>query len=106
MATLRTLRELFRQGRGPLADPPRAWDVAFRSGVSIQGSADSLRRLEECGLVYAIPARRRGSAPGYRLDREHPLHAALAALFQAEGSASGPVSRSRGSNSSAQELMQ
>jgi hypothetical protein len=41
VATLRTTRELFFQDYAL-----RAWDLALRTGVTPQGTTDSLRRLE------------------------------------------------------------
>lgn len=78
VATLRTLRELVRgRSRG------RAWDLSLRTGVTAQGSADSLARMERLGFVYTVPADP-SSAPRYVLDRSHELHTPLAELFAAE----------------------
>ncbi|MFQ5680362.1 MAG: hypothetical protein ACE5HP_13000 [Gemmatimonadota bacterium] len=85
VATLRTIRELFKEDH--LSDhslPPRAWDLALWSGVTPKGCANSLERLRRLGLAHAIRGRRRGEAPGFRLDWSHPLVNPLARLFAAE----------------------
>lgn len=84
VATLRTTRELFRDDDEPYSSPPRAWDLALWSGVTPQGSADSMERLARLELVKVIPSGRVGYAPGFRLDRTHPLVPPLARLFEAE----------------------
>ncbi|CAN5132067.1 hypothetical protein BH18GEM1_BH18GEM1_21640 [soil metagenome] len=84
VATLRTTRELFRQAREPFPGPRRAWDLALWSGVTPQGSADSLERLNRLGLVEVFPSARAGHAPSFRLDRTYPLVEPLARLFEAE----------------------
>lgn len=86
VATLRTLRELIRQDAEDAGRPPRAWDLALRSGVSAQGSANSLERLSEAGLVTELIPTRPARAPAYRLDRTHPVVASMARLFEAERS--------------------
>lgn len=86
VATLRTLRELIRQDAEDGGRPPRAWDLALRSGVSAQGSANSLERLSEAGLVTELTPTRPGRAPAYRLHRTHPVVASMARLFEAERS--------------------
>ena len=80
VATLRMTRELFRL-EGP---PPRPWDRAIWSGVSPQGTRNSLRRLEALGLVEELRPDRPGGAPCFALDRTHPLYPPLADLFRAE----------------------
>lgn len=84
VATLRTTRELFRREREPFPGPQRAWDLALWSGVSIQGSANSLERLSRLGLLKVFPSDRAGHATAFRLDQTHPLVEPLARLFQAE----------------------
>lgn len=84
VATLRTIRELFQQDGEPFWYPPRAWDLAVWSGVSPQGSANALKRLERLGLATAQPSDRPWRAPGYRLDWNHPLVMPLARLFAEE----------------------
>lgn len=90
VATLRTLRELFRHRAGP-ADPagpaapaPRAWDLALWSGVTAQGSTEAMRRLFRAELVDEVPPDRTHRAVGYRLDRSHPLVRPLSRLFELE----------------------
>ena len=83
VATLRTTRELYRQEGTPFATP-RSWDLAIWSGVSPQGTTNSLRRLEALGLVRALRPDRPGRASSFALDRTHPLYHPLAGLFQAE----------------------
>jgi hypothetical protein len=82
VATVRTLRELFRQAVSPHGYTVRAWDLALCTGVSPQGSANALARLRDVGLVRSDP----GCAPLYGLV-EHPLLAPLDLLFQAEARA-------------------
>lgn len=87
VGTLRTLRELYRRqhsSHSPDPDLVRAWDVAQRAAVTVQGAANSLERLEEAGLVQAFPPRRCGGAPRYRLDPCHPLVPPLGNLFRTE----------------------
>ncbi|MGH6691581.1 MAG: hypothetical protein ACREF4_12995 [Gammaproteobacteria bacterium] len=80
VATLRTTRELYRQE----GSAPRPWDLAIWSGVSPQGTRNSLRRLEGVGLVKALRPDRPGGAPCFTLDRNHPLYPSLASLFGSE----------------------
>lgn len=83
VATLRTMRELFRQA--PAYGPAvRAWDLALWSGVSPQGSA--------VGLVQRLLSDP-GHAPRFRLDLDYPLFHPLAALFEAERVACRAISR-------------
>lgn len=93
VATLRTMRELFRQCdelRKRAAKPTagaellRAWDLSLWSGVTPQGSIVAMRRLAEAGLVRPLPPARPGKAVRYRLDRRHALAAPLARLFEME----------------------
>lgn len=87
VATLRTLRELFRRQGGPHPpdpEPLRAWDVALRSPVSVPGAAASLERLEASRLVTALPPRTTAGAERYRLDPAHPLLLPLGRVFEAE----------------------
>jgi hypothetical protein len=91
VATLRTTRELFRQ-----SDDVRAWDLALRTGVTPQGTTDSLRRLERLGLVRVFPAWADGHAPSFRLDQSHYLVALLGRLFHAERVAARRASRRGG----------
>lgn len=84
VGTLRTMRELFHRQRGPAPNPLRAWDLALRTAVSVQGAADSLRRLEREGLLEVFPPADPGGAARYRLDAMHPLHASLAHLIETE----------------------
>jgi hypothetical protein len=84
VATLRTIRELVRQEEGGTSDPPRAWDLALWSGVTPQGSAESMDRLVKAKLVRVIPSSRPHRADAFRLDRGHPLVASLDTLFEAE----------------------
>lgn len=84
VGTLRTMRELFRQEQNRFASPPRAWDLALWSGVSPQGAADALKRLERAGIVTALSPTRRGYAPAFRLELGHPLTAPLRELFRVE----------------------
>lgn len=88
VATLRTLRELYRRQHrsspNPDSDPLRAWDVASRAAVTVQGAANSLERLEKAGLVQSFPPLRHGGAARYRLDPSHPLVPPLGQLFGAE----------------------
>lgn len=84
VATTRTLRELFRQDSEWPGHRPRAWDLALWSGVSPQGSVNSMERLARVGLVKAIPSGRAGYAPTFRIDGKYPLVGPLARLFTAE----------------------
>lgn len=86
VATLRTMRELFRQHEDAPREGPRAWDLALWSGVTAQGSANSLERLERAGLVTRLTRERPWRAHGYRLKRYHPLVAPMRRLFEAERS--------------------
>ncbi len=86
VGTLRTMRELFRQNDEAPREGPRAWDLALRCGVSAQGAADSLERLERAGLVRALTRERPWRARGYRLKRHHPLVVPMRQLFEAERS--------------------
>ena len=82
VATLRILRELvMRDGTH------RPWDLHLRTGVSPQGAADALRRLEGLGLVRSRPGYARGEASRYWLVRSHPFVGPLADLFVAEDDA-------------------
>jgi hypothetical protein len=81
VATLRTIRELTRH-RYPL----RAWDLSLQTGVSPQGSANTLSRLREFGLVEAFEGEP-GQARWFCLDSEHYLAEPLGWLFAAEWSA-------------------
>lgn len=104
VATLRTAREQFKQSREEPESQPRAWDLALWSGVTPQGSADALDRLHRSGLVTIASPRTRWRAQRFQLDREHPLYAPLARLFDAEETLAR--TQARGSKSSAAELMQ
>lgn len=78
VATLRTIRELFCHGRAL-----RAWDLSLRTGVSPQGSANTLARLWEAGLVEAYEGDP-GEARWFRLVDEHYLVKPLGRLFAVE----------------------
>lgn len=80
VATLRTMRELYRQE----GSTPRPWDLALWSGVSPQGTTNSLRRLEAVGLVKALRPNRPGETPTFTFDPAHPLYPSLTHLFRAE----------------------
>jgi len=80
VATLRTMREVFRQRGYAL----RAWDAALWSGVTPQGSANSLDRLSRLGLVETIASPGPGHARSFRLAPRHPLVDPVAHLFRAE----------------------
>lgn len=84
VGTLRTLRELFHRQDPPGRSPLRAWDVALRSEVSVQGAAESLERLAKAGLVEELPPAASGRASRYRLNPHNPLTPPLARLFQVE----------------------
>ena len=81
VATLRTIRELFCHSR-----VLRAWDLSLRTGVSPQGSANSLERLRKMGLVAAYKGDP-GEARWFRLDGEHYLVEPLGSLFAVEWAA-------------------
>lgn len=83
VATLRTMRELFRQLAEP-TDPPRAWDLALWSGVTPQGSIDAMDRLHSAGLVVELPPSAPHRAPAYRLDPGHVFVDPLTRLFEIE----------------------
>ncbi|MGH7562947.1 MAG: hypothetical protein ACREK5_00780 [Gemmatimonadota bacterium] len=90
VATLRVTRELFLLNRPPFAGSQRAWDVALRSGVNAQGSADSMERLNRLGLVKMVSSGRASrAAPWFRLDGSYPLFGPLAHLFETERALSG-----------------
>lgn len=74
VAILRTLRELYRQEDAA----PRPWDLSLWSGVSPQGTVNSLRRLEAVGLVKAL------HPSAFTFHRSHPLYPPLTDLFRAE----------------------
>ena len=94
VATLRTTRELFLLDRWQPGAPQRPWDVALWSGVSPQGSADSLERLHRLGLVRMVSLGRAGrAAPWYRLQGSYPLFEPLARLFEAERALKPPANR-------------
>lgn len=82
VGTLRTTRELFRWDGEP--GPVRAWDLALWSGVSPQGAADSLERLNRLGLLKVFPSGHPMRATAYRLDWSHPLVSPLDHLFKTE----------------------
>lgn len=84
VGTLRTMRAIFHRQGGRDPDPLRAWDLALRANVSVQGAADSLQRLEREGLLEAFPPADPGGAARYRLDATHPLHRPLARLVETE----------------------
>ena len=84
VATLRTMRELFRQDADPELGCPRAWDLALWSGVTPQGATEAVRRLVRAQLVSEVPTDRPRRAAGYRLDRLHPLVPPLSRLFALE----------------------
>ena len=79
VATLRTTRELFAQ-----VDWMRAWDLSLRTGVTPQGSANALERLERLGLAKISPSWGHGYAPWFQIDESHPLTRSIADLFAAE----------------------
>lgn len=84
VATLRTIRELFEQHYGRFTGPLRAWDLALWSGVTPQGTANSLERLDRVGLVWKAWRGGPGYAARYQIDTEYPLFQALDRLFTAE----------------------
>lgn len=63
--------------------PLRAWDLSLRTGVTPQGSANSLERLHRLGLVEECVSDP-WEASRFRLAREHYLHQPLADVFAAE----------------------
>jgi predicted nucleotidyltransferase len=73
---VRLLRELAQYG-GPLS--PRA--LADRTALTVQGTRRALKRLVALGLVATVGTTDRLL---YRLNPDHPLTPALAALFAAE----------------------
>lgn len=82
VATLRTMRELFLQAPSAHGRSVRAWDLALWSGVSVQGSANALRRLVRARLAEGLV-----SDPGHAdrfLPTDHPLANPIARLFAAE----------------------
>ena len=81
VATLRTIRELLRQASS-YDSTVRAWDLSLCSGVSPQGSANTLERLFREGLVDVLPSDP-GCARLYGLV-EHPLVQPLRNLFARE----------------------
>ena len=82
VATVRTIRELLRQAVSPRLYTVRAWDLSLCSGVSPQGSANTLERLYREGLVRVVPSDP-GCARRYALV-EHPLLRPLGRLFADE----------------------
>jgi hypothetical protein len=82
VATDRTIRELLRQAGWPGGSAVRAWDLSLCSGVSPQGSANTLERLHHEGLVRVLPSDP-GRARRYALV-EHPLLRPLGRLFADE----------------------
>ncbi|HYO47235.1 MAG TPA: hypothetical protein VEY33_11170 [Gemmatimonadota bacterium] len=83
VATLRTIRELFRQAP-PSGSTLRAWDLSLWSGVTAQGSSEALERLRGPGLVKVYEPDGPGHALQFRLAGDYPLLRPLAALFEAE----------------------
>lgn len=84
VGTLRTTRELMRRSRGEHAGPLRAWDLALRSQVTVQGSSNAVDRLEAIGLISIVRCAGPGRAKEFSLVHPHPLTAPLAHLFHAE----------------------
>lgn len=84
VATLRTMRELFLQDVEFSRASRRPWDLSLYSGVTPQGSADSMLRLAGEELAREVPPEDPRRAMGYRLERSHPLAAPLDRLFRAE----------------------
>ena len=82
VATLRTIRELLRQAVSPHGYVVRAWDLSLCTGVSPQGSANTLERLYREGII-GVASSDPGCARRYGLI-EHPLLEPLNALFAAE----------------------
>lgn len=72
------MRELFRYRYSV-----RAWDLSLRTGVTPQGSANSLERLHGLGLVEQCVSDP-WEASRFRIDSEHYLFQPLADLFAAE----------------------
>ena len=72
------MRELFRYRYSV-----RAWDLSLRTGVTPQGSANSLERLHRLGLVEECLSDP-WEASRFRLDSEHYLFQPLADVFAAE----------------------
>jgi hypothetical protein len=93
VATTRTMRELFMQAHSQHGPTVRAWDLALYSGVSPQGSTNSLVRLCGAGLVDVFPSDP-GCAPRFGLI-EHPLLNPLGHLFAAERRACHELMRPR-----------
>ena len=91
VATLRTIRELLRQAVSPHGYAVRAWDLSLGSGVSPQGSANTLERLHREGLVCVLPSDP-GCARRYALV-EHPLLQPLGSLLAEEREAYADVIR-------------
>ena len=84
VATVRTIRQLIREEQEPHGRVPnRPWDLALWSGVTPQGTANSLKRLEREGLARSYPAPP-GHARPYRFDRRHPLASEFRWLFEEE----------------------
>ncbi|HEX8691939.1 MAG TPA: hypothetical protein VF746_05950 [Longimicrobium sp.] len=75
-ANVRILRELCLAG-GPLART----ELASRAELSVPGVFAALEKLRRTGIVSFVGA---GARQAVQLREEHPLHAWLAALFQAE----------------------
>lgn len=90
VATLRTIRELLRQAAA-YDSSVRAWDLSLRSGVSPQGSANTLERLRREGMIGVVPSDP-GCAARYAL-LEHPLVQPLRSLFADERAAYPDVVR-------------
>jgi hypothetical protein len=91
VATVRTIRELLWQCVTPHGYAVRAWDLSLCSGVSPQGSANTLERLRREGLVDVLRSDP-GSARRYALV-EHPLLEPLGWLFSDERKAYPDVIR-------------
>lgn len=91
VATVRTIRELLRQAVWPGGYAVRAWDLSLCSGVSPQGSANTLDRLHREGFVRVLPSDP-GCARRYDLV-EHPLLRPLGRLFADEREAYPDVIR-------------
>ena len=91
VATVRTIRELLWQCVTPQGYAVRAWDLSLCSGVSPQGSANTLERLRREGLVDVVRSDP-SSARWYALV-EHPLLEPLGWLFSDERKAYPDVIR-------------
>lgn len=65
------------------------------TGVSAQGAADAMRRIEATGLARHLPPERNWKAVRYRLVWDHPLAVALEDLFRAERAMVVPAERAR-----------